>query len=143
MSPRSEVLESTIHALDPLVAHGGGWVPGKGDGRSLGFRLDTDRERVRIQIALREPGQHWDVNFAAAILAWSEAAMESVMPILAEIALRRHVSIAQEMPVCYPPVLAVLLLPPASHVPPDVLMATADLARCIAWTILAREGLAP
>jgi hypothetical protein len=40
------------------------------------------------------------------------------------------------------PLLSVMLTPAAVFVDPELLATVADFERCLAWTILAREGLA-
>lgn len=138
-SPRTEVDDVVIGHLDPLIRAKRGAVPGS-DGIELAFSIAGGKERCLVQIVTRENGGDYSEPFILFSLAWSEDAAAKAWTAMLGIAKSVGVPVAAEAPQTTPQLVA-LLTPAAVRVRPDILAAAADLERCIAWTILAREGL--
>lgn len=138
MSPRSEVSEEAIRALDPILAAGRGICPG----------LPT----LTIVVKQRQPGRTiiliGDLRYGTAlvaVVAWEEDAALHAWHSLATLARSQSHAIGEsigalEMPATLP-WLAVHLASASAFLAPDVMAAIGDLERCLAWAILAREGL--
>lgn len=128
LTDRSEVSEETIELLRPVVRAGGGRLP-------VGFRV------------VMSPGEAggWlytiyqrEIPVATCGLARTEEQSREVWPYLVDLAERMVLPRPKRAPSV--PWLSVVVLPTAGMIDRETLMATADLERCIAWTIL-EEGL--
>lgn len=139
LSPRSEVDDDAIRALDPIILAGGGICPGLPD--------------IRLVIKRRQPGRAiillGDEKGTAivAVLAWQQDAAEAVWPSFFELARSQSASLATALPpaLAMPaslPWLAVHITPVFAFLRPPVMVAIGDLERCLAWAILCQEGLA-
>lgn len=142
MSPRSEVREETIRFLDPVLANRGGWIPGMDSDFGFALTIGSGEDMRLVQlIYCRREAARTTPPFALFAAAWSDDAASEAWGALTRIAAKFGLPTTGNMPAELPALL-VLLLPPAAKLAPGVLMAAADLERCIAWAILAQEGLA-
>jgi hypothetical protein len=136
MSPRSEVAEHAIRALDPIVL----------DTNPAGTVISG----VRIRMQRRKNGASFTLGtehhaMIVGALVWHEITAEHTWKSCLELYRGQHqAEPAAEMP-SHIPWLAVQL-PGAPELmaciaTPEMWAQLGDLERCIAWTILAQEGL--
>lgn len=139
-TPRTGVAPEAISYLDPLVsgARQGARIniPVLHDNQETILRVQLlfGKERCFLQISC-----HGQPPCLLCLLAWSEDAGEVAVAALANAARRAKFPVVEAPHES--PILAVLVCPSALSLPGEILAAAADLERCLAWTILAQEGL--
>lgn len=136
MSPRAEVTDAAIRLLDPVVR----------DTTPAGVTVAG--VTIRMQRAKRGASFTLGIDGHAMIvgaLVWDDATAEHTWTSCVDLyRAQNHAEPPTEMPYHIPwiaiqmPVAALL----SGIGTPDEWMQLADLERCIAWTILAQEGLA-
>lgn len=133
MSPRSEVRDETIRVLDPAVRGGKHTVQG--------MQIEVNRHKNGASFGIGIGGH----TMILGAVIWNEATAETTWESMVDAYRVQH---GEEPPAKMPadaPWLAVML--PCSNATmlsiatTDQLLQLGDLERCIAWTILAQEGL--
>jgi hypothetical protein len=131
MSPRAEVREEAIRSLDGLVRAGGGACPGFS---TIAVQVKVDPGLAQIVISAAE-AQGGGMLIGGALI-WSE-----------EVADEIWADMAVKMPTVerpkHLPQLLIALHDGIAAMPRETISMLGDLERCLAWAILAQEGLAP
>lgn len=133
-SPRSEVSDHVIDRLSPVVEAGGGLL-GVGD-----WRIDIVSRQNGYAVwhigSDRNPKEPW-VSCAA---CWDLGAISFAWANMATTLKKVGFPVLVPTPKEDMPWLAVAFLPGIVAVPLDDIMALGDAERCIAWTLIEREG---
>lgn len=132
-SPRAEVSAQAISSLAPWTRSTRNKAYPLPGGLLLVARAHRDDA---VGLAQLDVWAISPVQVAQAVLVWTQAGEEKVWPRIVD--QTRHMCIIAgtlRKPVSLP-WLAVALTPAAVMMPPDTLMALADLERCWAWAVL-------
>jgi len=131
-SPRKEVRDEVIRALEPLVSQGGP-VPGP-----HGLDLTVTRADGGALFTI------WKgLPIVDCAVAWTQKAQEELWPGLAAAYEDQWGGCPTMKPAHRPPRLpwlGVHLLPPSARVANDVLSMLGDLERCVAWALFEAEN---